>query len=309
MMQETYHHLKPALTYEKQVARLKTIHNLTISDETAAIRILQKVNYYRLSAYGIGLKKSATSEKYRDDITLEHIFRLYCFDSEFRNIIVHIVEQLEIQIRTQIAYTLAIHYGPEGYTAVTNFEDKFNRRGDSIHESVMNHFQKEVNRNQKLPFVKHHMKKYGGHFPIWVAVELMTFGNLTSLYDIMKRGDQKTIASFYGTSPNHLKSWLLALVEIRNICAHYDRLYNMPLKQTPFLYSENKKYRTIPNKVFPIFLVIQRMLHSNEQWHSFLKEIIKCMDQYSDVVNLSFIGFPHDWKEKLSSPIGKSYSM
>lgn len=111
--------LKPALTYDQQIDRLKTVHKLTISDEAAALRILEKVNYYRLSAYGIGLKKASNSEEYRDDITLEHIFRLYCFDSEFRNDIIHIVEQLEIQLRTQISYCLAIKYGPEGYTETT----------------------------------------------------------------------------------------------------------------------------------------------------------------------------------------------
>ena len=129
--------LKPALTYIQQVKRLKTVHNLTISDEKAAIRILQNVNYYRLSAYGIGLKKDSNHEEYRDDITLEHIFRLYCFDSEFRNDIIHIVEQLEIQLKTQISYHLATKYGPEGYMDVTNFIDKTNREGKSIHSSII----------------------------------------------------------------------------------------------------------------------------------------------------------------------------
>lgn len=66
--------LKPALTYNQQIERLKVIHKLTISDDALALRILAQVNYYRLSAYGIGLKKASNPEEYRDDITLEHIF-------------------------------------------------------------------------------------------------------------------------------------------------------------------------------------------------------------------------------------------
>ena len=276
--------LKPALTFEQQIERLKTIHNLTIMHEDSALKILEKVNYYRLSAYGIGLKKDANSEEYRDDITLEHIFRLYCFDSEFRNDIIHIVEQLEVQLRTQISYCLSIKYGPEG------------------HGTIMDSFKNEVKHCKNLPFVKHHQDVYDGHFPIWAAVELMTFGNITSIFDIMKSEDQKSISSFYATSPNHLKSWMLALVEIRNICAHYNRLYNMPLKQTPFLYKENLKYRSKQNKVFPVFLVIKRMLHSNEQWESFLRDIVKTISKYQDIVILSFIGFPPDWKNILQAP-------
>lgn len=292
--------LKPALSYNQQIERLKTVHNLTISDEKSALQILEKVNYYRLSAYGIGLKKNSNPEEYRDDITLEHIFRLYCFDSEFRNDIVHIVEQLEIQLRAQISHCLAIKYGPEGYTDVFNFNDIY-RDGKSVHSTVMDSFKKEVRHCKNLPFVKHHQEKYGGHFPIWAAVELMTFGNIVSIFDIMKSDDQKVISMFYRTSPKHLKSWLLALVEIRNICAHYNRLYNMPLKQTPFLYKENLKYRNKQNKVFPMFLVIKRMLHSNEQWKSFLRDIDETMKKYRDVVILSFIGFPPDWHDVLSA--------
>ena len=57
MSTEIAHPLKPALTFEQQIERLKTVHNLTIMHEDSALKILEKVNYYRLSAYGIGLKK------------------------------------------------------------------------------------------------------------------------------------------------------------------------------------------------------------------------------------------------------------
>ena len=295
--------LKPALTYNQQIERLKVIHKLTISDDALALRILAQVNYYRLSAYGIGLKKASTPEEYRDDITLEHIFRLYCFDSEFRNNIIHIVEQLEIMLRTRISYYLGITYGPEGYTDVRNFIDKQDRQGQSIHSKIMESLKREIQHNKNLPLVKHHLETYGGHFPIWVAVEIMTFGNIASLFDIMKTEDKKEISILFGTSPSHLKSWILALVEIRNICAHYNRLYNMPLKQTPFLYRENRKYHNEQNKVFPMVLVIKRMLCANEQWESFLKDINKTMNKYRDVVALSFIGFPSEWYEILSAPL------
>ena len=135
---------KPALTYNQQIERLKVIHKLTISDDALALRILAQVNYYRLSAYGIGLKKASNPEEYRDDITLEHIFRLYCFDSEFRNNIIHIVEQLEIMLRTRISYYLGITYGPEGYTDVRNFIDKQDRQGQSIHSKIMESLKRDT---------------------------------------------------------------------------------------------------------------------------------------------------------------------
>lgn len=181
--------LKPALTYEQQINRLVQVHNLSIINPDSARKILEKVNYYRLSAYGIGLKKKGDPERYQDGVTLNRIFRLYCFDSQFRNNIIHTVEQIEIQLRSQIADQLAIQYGPDGYMDVNNFDDKKNSRGNSVHECLIEHFQDEVRRNKTLPFVKHHIETYGGRFPIWAAVELMTFGNISSFYSIMKPCD------------------------------------------------------------------------------------------------------------------------
>lgn len=49
--------LKRALTYEDQINKLIHDHKLIITNESYAKEILKKVNYYRLSGYGIGLKK------------------------------------------------------------------------------------------------------------------------------------------------------------------------------------------------------------------------------------------------------------
>ncbi len=293
--------LKPALTYDEQIDRLKCVHNLSISDDAAALEILKKVNYYRLSAYGLGLFQKGDKEKYIDGITLEHIYRLYEFDSMFRNSLVHVIEQLEIQLRTQISNYLALKYDSEGYINPNNFSDKVTKQGTSIHAGIIDSFHKECDHQKNAPFVKHHMDRYEGHFPIWVAIELFTFGNLSSLYSIMTKDDRKAISRFYNTEPNYLGSWILALVEIRNICAHYSRLYNMPLKQTPYLYSENQRYRSGKlNKVFPALLSIKRMLNSDERWITFEKQLEVLIDDYKDVIQLSFMGFPPEWKAVLS---------
>lgn len=76
----------------------------------------------------------------------------------------------------------------------------------------------------------------------------------------------------------------------------------MPLKQTPFLYSEYRIYRNSKiNKVFPVFLVIKRMLEENQPlWDSFFIGLCSLIKDYSSVINLSYIGFPDNWKSVLS---------
>ena len=86
--------LKKPLTYEEQILRLMNDHNLTIENMDSALQILKKVNYYRLSGYGLGLTQMGDKDRYLDGTTLEQIYRLYKFDSLFRNILIHVIEQL-----------------------------------------------------------------------------------------------------------------------------------------------------------------------------------------------------------------------
>lgn len=291
--------LKPALNYDDQITKLRDDHNLKIKDDEFAKTILQKVNYYRLSGYGIGLKKRDNKEHYEDNITIEHIFNLYCFDSQFKNILMRTIEQIEIELRNQITYHLATKYGSAVLMNENNFVRKINGDGHTIYSIVINNLQKEISRQKNKPFVKHHINKYKGQFPIWVSLELISFGNLSSLYSILKDEDQKEISRYYKTDTKYLKNWILCLVEVRNICAHYTRLYNMPLKENPRLYNENVKYKGRQNKIFPVLLIIKRMLNSNEQWLSLLKDIKNTFNKYDGCFNLSFMGFPRNWEQVL----------
>ncbi len=291
--------LKPALNYDQQITKLRYDHNLSISNYGFAKEILKKVNYYRLSGYGIGLKNFNNRERYKDHITIEHLFNLYCFDSQFKNNIMRTIEQIEIELRTQIAYHLSIKYGSDVLMNENNFINKTNKDGQSIYSIITNNIKKEINRQRNKPFVKHHIKNYDNNFPIWVSVELMSFGNLSSLFSILKDEDQKEISNYYNTDTKYLKNWILCLVEVRNICAHYTRLYNMPLKENPRLYTENEKYKGKQNKIFPILLIIKRMLNSNDQWISLLKDMKITFSKYQEYFNFKFMGFPDNWNDIL----------
>lgn len=172
--------LKPALTYDEQIRKLRFAHNLTIRDENFTRSILQKVNYYRLSGYGIGLKKPSNKEHYVDGITIEQLFMLYCFDSQLKNKLIKTIEQIEIEFRTQMAYHLSINYGADVLMHENYFAHKINKNSTSIFTIITSKLSNEIARQKNNPFVKHHLEKYESNFPIWVAVEIMTFGNLSS---------------------------------------------------------------------------------------------------------------------------------
>lgn len=290
--------LKPPLSYHDQVERLKTQHALIIDDEQSAQDILSHVNYYRLSAYGIGLKRKENLEHYLPGVSLDYLYRLYRFDSHLRNILIPIIEYLEIELRTKIAYHLAMTYGAEGFLESANFTNKTNGKGEKIYDNTIKKWKFEIEKHSKTPCVAHHKKMYGGHFPVWVAIEFFSFGMLSSLFSVMEKQDQESVAAQYHTDACHLKSWILSLREIRNHCAHYSRIYNMPLQYTPKLYKEHKKYHK--ERLFSVLLVIHRMTYGTNEWNNFHVSLLALLEQYPEA-NHGFMGFPSEWQQVLDT--------
>ena len=66
--------VKSPLTYGDQIERLKDFHKLSIDDDEEALLILKKINYYRLSGYGIGLTLPNNKDQYRPGVSLKHLY-------------------------------------------------------------------------------------------------------------------------------------------------------------------------------------------------------------------------------------------
>lgn len=285
--------LKKALTFDEQVQHLADSHGISISNRQTAFQILQSVNYYRLTGYGIGLEDKSTG-LYKKGTTIENLYSLYRFDSALRNILSPLIEDIEIRFRTAIAYYLAITYGPECYRDRKYFDpwvsgvtgedmfDKFNRDVDEA-----------IKRQAKKPFVAHHKKVYGGHFPIWVIVETLSLGSLSTLYSILKNDDANKIAKVFKTNSAFMRSWFASLVEIRNICAHYGRLYNMPLDSSPKMAKGQTQYAN--RRLFSVCLAMQYIIGNKEIWNVFIKRLVDLLCQHPEV-NLSLLGFPDNWR-------------
>ena len=289
--------LKLPKTYEGQIRHLIDFHGLSITDWKEAVGILSRVNYYRLSAYGIGLKEPSNNERFLPGISLSHLYHLYDFDSQLRSALSPLIESIEIELRSRISYRLALQYGSEGYRDPANFQKINNKKQEDIFQNTIKQFDNEVERQSKLPCVQHHINKYGGHFPVWAAMELFSFGMVSSLYTVMLPEDRNAIAKLYQTHSDHLQSWILSALELRNICAHYNRIYNMPLKKSPYLYRENRLYAS--NKLFPAILTMKRMSHDPIVWNRFFSSLTNLIDSFPEV-KLVFRGFPQHWHEILN---------
>ena len=101
--------LKPATTFDEQIEKLCSRHCI-IRDPAFCRAILEQVNYYRLTAFFLPFKNPDGT--YTDGTSFYRVYRIYEFDRRLRGILFSAIEQIEVYLRTQLAYFHGHKYGP-----------------------------------------------------------------------------------------------------------------------------------------------------------------------------------------------------
>ena len=292
---------KPPLNYEGQLEKLKE-RGCIIIDDKKCISILESVNYYRLSAYFLPFKLD--NGNYEEGLSFDRVFSIYEFDRKLHGILFNALEETEIFLRSKIAYFHAHKYGALGYMDETNFSIKNECKDGEckkieFHKNFIENFNREIDKNKNILFVKHHIDKYGGEFPIWAASEMFTFGMLSKFFANMKLQDQKILSNdIYNTKPKYVGSWLRCCTDLRNICAHYGRLYFRIFSAVPSGIKdlEEKSKR----KLWGAILSLKKLYPFKDKWNNeTLKKLVSLVNEHKESVDLEHIGFPHNWKEEL----------
>ena len=265
---------------------------MIVEDEEYAKKILNDISYFRLiKAYSLNLKSK--NGMYEDKVTFEQIVELYLFNANFRQIIFPEIEKIEINVRCRIANYFAEQYGVLGYLEADNFVNP------EYHQAFLDDIEEEIRRNSKAPFVKNFRDNYeGGNLPIYALVEVFSFGTLSKFYKNMKNPDKKAVAKSFGIGYTYFESWLESISYVRNICAHYGRLYNAKLSKTPMLYKEYLEAGIGNNRIFGVLLCLKQLLKSDSHWNLFVENIELLFEKY-ERVNIKTMGFPENWKELL----------
>ena len=282
--------IKKATTYDQQLQILSD-RGIIIDDPEKCRRILQNINYYRMTAYFLPFKIS--DKQYIPGTSMMRVYRIYEFDRKMRRILFSPLEEVEIYFRARLAYLHGHKYGETGYLDSQNYRPKHN------HQKFIEKLNNEISSNATVPFVQHHLTKYNGVFPVWAAMELFTFGMLSFFYADLRSADQKEIAKSFHTSPDNIRSWLICCSTLRNICAHYGRLYYSLFANIPANIADiNGSNR----RLFGAIQALRALYPDSDKWNSeFIPTLDALISEYSDSINLKHIGFPVNWRTILKA--------
>ncbi len=293
---------KPALSYAEQADLL--LSRGLVADRLLLIERLKVVNYYRITGYLHTFRMLGPDgrrmEEYQRGTTFDTVWRRYCFDRRLKLLTLDGIERIEIALKTKITQDFSLKYGPFGYLELRNLP----RLSSARHQDFLTRLREETRRSRE-DFVLHFLAKYGdqhAELPLWMAVEVMSYGSILTLFNGMAQQELKGIATEFKVTLPLLESWVSTLNSIRNICAHHARLWNRELgikPKIPLQGSFPEWHLPVPtpaNRMFSVLTIIRYLLGQvapQSGWHG---RLLQLLAEYPELP-LRFMGFPDNWRE------------
>lgn len=319
---------KQHLSFEQQADRL--LSRGLVADREELIQRLRNVGYYRLSAYAHPYRLRTETGEVSDDFVpgtgLGKIWLHYRFDRDLRRYFLDAIERIEVALRCLLAY-----YHTENHTPFDYADDKYFPHWRGYRQQLERVAVVRTESGEAVPtgieYVDHFFAKYGSHhdvLPLWMAVGMTEFGFMCYFYRHSDKKIRQKIASEWGIPVKTIASWLPALKDVRNDCAHHARVWNnryhrnRPSLPSPsedklwyYTYSEplgkwvKPQGSPTPRVTFvaedsaACFLFIcrrwLRAVAPTSRWHERMTEFLQQAEAQG--VNLRKMGLPPHWEE------------
>ncbi len=295
------------MAFEEQLSLLES-RRLTINDRPKVLSYLREISYYRLSAYFLPFQQER--DRFNEGVTFKQIIDAYSFDRELRLLLFDCIERIEIAIRTQIIYSMALNYYDSHWQDNKSLfiQPYYNKIGNLVdpYTDLQSIISKAKTVRTPEVFIKHYIENYSSpsNPPSWMCLELLTIGELSHIFKGLKNNaDKKRIADFFDVHWTVFTSWMHTLTYVRNICAHHSRLWNKDFAIVPeILKKPNGKWvgKNYENnkRVFYFICILKYLLLRANPGNSLRNKLEFLFEKYSNVP-IQFIGIPSDEKGKM----------
>jgi len=270
---------------------------------------LSHYGYYRLAGYSFPFRElpsiAGVAANFKAGTTLDLVCKIAEFDKALRLLALNGIETVEIAARTAIAHRLG-KIDQEAHLKPALLDGKFSRGNPSKHQEWVAKYKKLV-AESKEDFAIHHRNTYGGSMPIWVGIELWSFGMLSRFFEGMERRDKAFVANQFGAIDSDVfGSWLRNLSFARNVAAHHSRFWNRTNPEVPRLPDASRAPKLAhvatpelrKGKAYATLAILRTLLQSCQSdpaWHTKLKNVVH-MFPATPLIGLSAAGFPPDWE-------------
>ena len=315
---------RPFHTYEEQLKKLKS-RRLIIDDDEEVIKILKRKNYYDIiNGYKDDfIDRPATitagDDVYKEGTNFKDINLLYEFDAEIRSIILKNILKLENIIKTKISYVFSKEKTQEfNYLNINNYDDTKKESATRVIAEISNVIRNCMSQNYTGGRQISHYLDIHKNLPLWVLVKQLTFGNISYFYSSIEESLQKEICEEIAVeyekeyekniivNEKNMEQILKFINNIRNICAHNERLYNITVRinrnRIPRITHSHIDF-SFRSKLFDV-LIILKLFITRKEFQILTKEISDEIGKlglnystrvFGDILNQT--GIPRKWKK------------
>lgn len=223
---------KPFQSYENLVIKLRDEKKLGIPDENRVIALLKKHSYFSLVSGYKTLFKQPNNE-YRPGTTIEDLLALFEFDDALRDIFFHSIQIIEKHIKSLLSHAFVEKYGDDqnAYLTPSNYKfigqspmDTYNRC--AAVRRLIQTFESKVHPPFDQKYIKHQWENHK-NVPLWVMIKTVTLGTTSKMYSMCTQEVQAALSKeFPVILEKQLVGMLDFLTQVRNVCAHNERLYD-----------------------------------------------------------------------------------
>lgn len=231
---------------------------------------LNLVGYYRLKGYWFRFRSATRfvklpsgEEKAKIDADFSDIKNLYNFDRALRFLLLDAIERIEVCVRTQLIHESAIQSSVFGYLDPNNHavQDSDRESPEDLVKKIKEQIKRSKNSTQSIrAFYEKYSDKYP---PICIAGEVFDFGTTYRLFKFARTETKRKVASFLDI-PDHkiLNSWLAVLNDVRNACAHHNRVWDRRWAKVPQLPKAWKNFSLNTRRTGAIFFICRFLLNA-----------------------------------------------
>ena len=272
---------------------------LEIKNEEKATAYIANIGYYRLSSYFYPLLKSPKSEHiYKANATFDLVMNMYRFDRKLRMLLFNEIEKIEVAIRSTILNVITEELNDVFW--MTNSENFHNQ---TTFARTINFIQSEKEKT-KEEFIAHFQAKYSDDFPpVWMIAEIIPFGILGGIFNNLKSAKlKKKVSAHFGLSAPVFSSWIIALVNLRNLCCHHSRTWNreiavVPAEPNSSVFSWIDCSKTDTKRIYYRVCIIKYLLFTVSPNNRFAQKLKNLLVKYP-TIDIRAMGFPAEWQNE-----------
>ncbi|WP_300784392.1 Abi family protein [Streptococcus sp. 19428wC2_LYSM12] len=222
-----------SLSWESQIDKYRQ-RGMSIGDND--VEKLKNISYYRLKEFATPLAKYSNDEISYEGIQFKEVLARYYQDKNLRIFLLHAIEKIEVSIKTRISYILGSGYGAFGYLNFSQWSNKNKYTRFDIEKTqfrIKKSILKTVKKSQLSELRVAENQDKDGFPTVWLAIDLLMFGDIVSMLEIMSENNLRRIANYYDCTSAELISWMKCLNFIRNVCAHNSNVIDIQITTKP----------------------------------------------------------------------------